>query len=222
MKKKILVIEDESSINDLICMNLEISGYEPVPFYDGLEVSRHLVRDKKYQLALLDIMLPGKNGFELMEELKNADIPVIYLTAKGDLSSKVKGLRNGAEDYIVKPFEMLELLTRVHKVLERFHNQDFTEIHIKDVVIFPEQRIVKKDGNDIYLQPMEFDYLMAFVKYKNVVITREQLLNILWGVNFQGETRTVDVHVGILRKKLDFHDIIITVPRIGYRMEVRE
>lgn len=222
MKKKILVIEDEPSINDLICMNLEVSGYEPVPFYDGLEVSRHLVREKKYHLALLDIMLPGKNGFELMDELKNAAIPVIYLTAKGDLSSKVKGLRNGAEDYIVKPFEMLELLTRVHKVLERFHKQDLTEIYIKDVVIFPEQRIVKKAGKDIYLQPMEFDYLMAFVKYKNVVITREQLLNMLWGVHFEGETRTVDVHVGILRKKLDFHDVIMTVPRIGYRMEVRE
>lgn len=217
--KRILVIEDEAAINDLICMNLEIAGYEPAPFFDGAEFSSHLKEHHGYDLALLDIMLPGKDGFELLEELKVYDIPVIYLTAKGDLPSKVKGLRSGAEDYIVKPFEMLELLVRVDKVLSRFQ-KDMEEIRIKDVVINEQKRTVVKNGVEIALQPMEFNCLLTFWKYRNRVITREQILNILWGVEFEGESRTVDVHVGNLRKKLDFGDVIKTVPRVGYRMEV--
>ena len=126
--KKILVIEDENAINDLICMNLEIAGYEAIPFFDGEEFSQHLKEQDEYDLALLDIMLPGKDGFELLEELKEHKIPVIYLTAKGDLPSKVKGLRSGAEDYIVKPFEMLELLVRLDNVLKRFGREQVEEI----------------------------------------------------------------------------------------------
>lgn len=218
--KKILVIEDEIAINDLICMNLEVAGYEPVPFFDGEEFSNHLKGEDDYDLALLDIMLPGKDGFILLEELKEHKIPVIYLTAKGDLPSKVRGLRSGAEDYIVKPFEMLELLVRVDNVLKRFVKEDSEEIHIRDVVINEKKRTVYKSGVEISLQPMEFDCLLVFWKYRNRVMTREQILNILWGVDFEGESRTVDVHVGNIRKKLDFSDVIITVPRVGYRMEV--
>lgn len=217
---RILVIEDENAINDLICMNLEIAGYEPIPFMDGIEVSSHLKEYKSYDLALLDIMLPGKDGFELLDELKKAEIPVIYLTAKGDLPSKVKGLKNGAEDYIVKPFEMLELLVRIDKVLTRYKKEVPEIIQIKDVIIDEEKRIVTRNSKEISLQPMEFDCLLTFWKYRNRVISREQILHILWGVDFQGETRTVDVHVGNIRKKLDLYDVIITVPRIGYRMEV--
>lgn len=218
--KKILVIEDENAINDLICMNLEIAGYDPIPFFDGEEFSRHLTEQDNYDLALLDIMLPGKDGFVLLEELKEHHIPVIYLTAKGDLPSKVKGLRSGAEDYIVKPFEMLEMLVRVDNVLKRFGNKEPEEIHIKDVVINEKKRTVYKNGMEISMQPMEFDCLLVFWKYRNRVMTRDQILNILWGVDFEGESRTVDVHVGNIRKKLDFADVIITVPRVGYRMEV--
>ncbi|MEY8392833.1 DNA-binding response regulator [Lachnospiraceae bacterium] len=218
--KKILVIEDENAINDLICMNLEVAGYEPVPFFDGEEFSLQLKKEDDYDLALLDIMLPGKDGFILLEELKEHNIPVIYLTAKGDLPSKVKGLRNGAEDYIVKPFEMLELLVRVDNVLKRFANEDSEEIHIRDVVINEKKRTVYKNGVLIPMQPMEFDCLLIFWKYRNRVLTRDQILNILWGVDFEGESRTVDVHVGNIRKKLNFTDVIITVPRVGYRMEV--
>ena len=218
--KKILVIEDEIAINELICMNLEVAGYEPVPFFDGEEFSNHLKGEDDYDLALLDIMLPGKDGFILLEELKEHKIPVIYLTAKGDLPSKVRGLRSGAEDYIVKPFEMLELLVRVDNVLKRFVKEDSEEIHIRDVVINEKKRTVYKSGVEISLQPMEFDCLLVFWKYRNRVMTREQILNILWGVDFEGESRTVDVHVGNIRKKLDFTDVIITVPRVGYRMEV--
>ncbi len=219
--KKILVIEDENSINDLICMNLEIAGYRPVAFFSGNEVSQHLKENHNYDLALLDIMLPGKDGFELLEELKEYRIPVIYLTAKGDLPSKIKGLRNGAEDYIVKPFEMLELLVRMDNVLKRYGKEE-EEIRIKDVVINEKKRTIYKNGVEISMQPMEFDCLLAFWKYRNRVMTREQILNILWGVDFEGESRTVDVHVGNIRKKLDFSDVIITVPRIGYRMEISE
>lgn len=218
--KKILVIEDEAAINDLICMNLEIAGYEAVPFFDGAKFSEHLKGCREYDLALLDIMLPGKDGFALLEELKACRIPVIYLTAKGDLPSKVKGLRSGAEDYIVKPFEMLELLVRIDNVLKRFSAEDEEEIRIKDVVIDAKKRTVLKNGAEVQMQPMEFDCLLAFWKYRNRVMTREQILNLLWGVEFGGESRTVDVHVGNIRKKLDFADVIITVPRVGYRMEV--
>jgi DNA-binding response OmpR family regulator len=218
--EKILVIEDETAINDLICLNLEIAGYEPSAFFDGAEFSRHLAENDNYDLALLDIMLPGKDGFALLEELKEHGIPVIYLTAKGDLPSKVKGLRSGAEDYIVKPFEMLELLVRIDKVLCRARKDSEEEIRIKDVVINEQRRTVMKNGKEIALQPMEFNCLLTFWKYRNRVLTREQMLNILWGVDFDGESRTVDVHVGNLRKKLEFGDVIKTVPRVGYRMEV--
>ena len=182
----------------------------------------HLAEKADYDLALLDIMLPGKDGFALLKELKAHGIPVIYLTAKGDLPSKIKGLKSGAEDYIVKPFEMLELLVRMDNVLKRYGKEDTEEIRIKDVVIDEKKRVVEKGGKEISLQPMEFDCLMAFWKYRNRVITRDQILNMLWGVDFDGESRTVDVHVANIRKKLDFFDVIITVPRVGYRMEVLE
>ena len=217
--KRILVIEDETAINELICMNLEIAWYKPVPFFDGAKFSTHLKQEDAYDLALLDIMLPGKDGFELLEELKEHRIPVIYLTAKGDLQSKVAGLRSGAEDYLVKPFEMLELLVRIDKVLSRFQEAE-EEIHIRNVTINEKKHTVYKDGKEVCLRPMEFACLLAFWKYRNRVMTREQMLQILWGVDFEGETRTVDVHVGNLRKKLDFSEVIITIPRVGYRMEV--
>lgn len=223
MPHKILVIEDEEHINELICLNLETAGYEPVPFYDGAELSRRLTGPEppRCSLALLDVMLPGKDGFALLPELKALGIPVIFLTAKGDLHSKVKGLTDGAEDYIVKPFEMLELLVRVEKVLSRFQKEE--DCHrIRDVEIFPKERIVRKNGTVIPFKPMEFDCLMLLVRYKNIALSREQLLQMLWGVEFEGETRTIDVHIGRIRKKLDFQDVIKTVPRIGYRLEDRE
>ena len=165
-------------------------------------------------------MLPGKDGFELLPELKALEIPVIFLTARGDLNSKVKGLTDGAEDYMVKPFEMLELLVRVEKVLSRFQKEE-ESYRIQDVEIYPKERIVRKAGTDIPFKPMEFDCLMLLVRYKNIALSREQLLQMLWGVEFEGETRTIDVHIGRIRKKLGFQDVIKTVPRIGYRLEDR-
>ena len=171
-------------------------------------------------MAVLDVMPPGKDGFALLPEYQEAGIPVLFLTAKGDVCSKVKGLKEGAEDYLVKPFEMLELLVRIEKILERHRNDD-TEIKILDVTIYPKRRIVKKAGTEVHLKPMEFDCLLLLAKYPNLAITREQMLEKLWGVSFDGETRTIDVHVGRIRKKLGLEEVIRTVPRIGYRLEVK-
>ncbi len=218
MKANILVIEDAEHINELVCINLETAGYTAVPFYDGDAVSTHLKEEVHYDLALLDVMLPGKDGFALLPELQAKKIPVIFLTARGDLPSKVRGLKDGAEDYLVKPFEMLELLVRVEKVLSRYHKEE-ESLRVLDVEIFPKERIVKKAGVEIPFKPMEFDCLMLLVKYKNIAISREELLRSLWGVEFEGETRTIDVHIARIRKKLDFQEVIKTVPRIGYRLE---
>lgn len=136
-----------------------------------------------------------------MPELKRFGIPVIFLTAKADLSSKVKGLKEGAEDYIVKPFEMLEVMVRLEKVLER-HGSTQEQLQIDDVIIDTVSHTVTKNGEEIYLKPMEYNCLMMFVKSPNKALSREQLLSGLWGVEFEGETRTVDAHVGRIRKKL--------------------
>ncbi|HIU76645.1 MAG TPA: response regulator transcription factor [Candidatus Pelethocola excrementipullorum] len=221
MRECILVVEDDAAINDLICMSLEAAGYRTRPFFDGDRVFEFLVEDcgEEFGLALVDVMIPGRDGFELLPEFKERGIPVIYLTAKGDVTSKIKGLKSGAEDYVVKPFEMLELLVRIEKVLDRF-GKGTEEIRIGDVVIYPLMRKVLKGGEEVPLKPMEFDCLLLFVKNKNIALTREQLLHSLWGVEFDGETRTIDVHVGRIRKKLGWQEVIRTIPRIGYRLEV--
>lgn len=221
MSIRILVIEDEESINDLICMNLEVAGYEPIPFLDGAEVSESLLADSAYDCALVDVMLPGKNGFELLPQLRSCGIPVIFLTAKGEVQDKVRGLREGAEDYIVKPFEMLELMVRIEKVLKR-NGVSETVIRILDVEIDTEKRMVTKGGEEIYLKPMEYECLLMFARHKNKALTRKQILGALWGMEFDGETRTVDAHVGRIRKKLDWGNVIRTIPTIGYRLEVDE
>lgn len=218
MKNKILVIEDDTAISDLICMNLTVAGYETTAVYDGDEAEILLRDNQDFDLALLDVMLPGKDGFELMDSMKQARIPVIYLTAKSDVGSKIKGLRSGAEDYIVKPFEVLELLVRVEKVLERTGRQ-ISRITVGDVEINLTEHHVTKGGEEVNLKPLEYDLLVLLAKNKNMAFTREQLLNQVWGSDYLGETRTVDVHIGQLRKKLDLFDAIKTIPKIGYRLE---
>ena len=215
----ILVIEDEEAINDLICMNLEVTGYKVTSFFDGEEVSKSLRTNHSYDCALVDVMLPGKDGFALLPELKNYKIPVIFLTARGEVQNKVRGLKEGAEDYIVKPFEMLELLVRIEKVLER-NGKNNHFIRIYDVEIDTEKRIVTKAGKEVYLKPMEYECLLMFARHKNKALTRGQILGALWGMEFEGETRTVDAHVGRIRKKLDWGNVIKTIPTIGYRLEV--
>lgn len=221
MSIKILVIEDEEAINDVISMSLRATGYEVISFLDGDDASVSLEKGHDYDCAVVDIMLPGKDGFALLPELQKYEIPVIFLTAKGELQDKVKGLTGGAEDYMVKPFEMLELLISIDKILKR--RGSFQEkISIYDVVIDREKRVVTKGGQEVYLKPMEFDCLMMLARNKNRALTRSQLLGALWGMEFEGETRTVDAHIGRIRKKLGFEDVIKTIPRIGYRLEVEE
>lgn len=218
MKNRILVIEDETAISELICMNLTVAGYETEPVFDGLEAEELLKEDKNFDLALLDVMLPGKDGFELMDTMQEVGIPVIYLTAKSDVASKIRGLRSGAEDYIVKPFEVLELLVRVEKVLERTGRQ-IGCLSFADVEINLSEHQVLKSGKTVNLKPLEYDLLVLLAKNKNMAFTREQLLNQVWGSDYLGETRTVDVHIGQLRKKLGLSEIIVTIPKIGYRLE---
>lgn len=218
MANRILVVEDDTAISELICMNLEVTGYEVVPVLDGNEVEGTLEKEEVFDLALLDIMLPGKDGFELLGVMKKYGIPVIYITAKADVNSKIKGLRSGAEDYIVKPFEVLELLVRVEKVLERTGKQKEI-IQVKDLEIHLSEHKVTRNGQTVSLKPMEYDLLVLLAKNKNVAFTREQMLNEVWGSNYLGETRTIDVHIGQLRRKLDLSDVIKTIPKIGYRLE---
>ena len=218
MKARILVIEDEPAINNLLCMNLEVTGYQTVSYLDGNDASEGIAWDHEFQCALVDIMLPGKDGYTLLPELNHYGIPVIFLTARADIASKVKGLKEGAEDYIVKPFEMLEVMVRLEKVLERHGNLQ-EQIQIDDITIDTISHTVTRNGEEIYLKPMEYNCLMMFVRNPNKALTREQLLAGLWGVEFEGETRTVDAHVGRIRKKLGWQDRIKTIPRIGYRLE---
>ena len=218
MVNRILVVEDDTAISELICMNLEVAGYEVLPVQDGDAVEEVVKNDQPIDLALLDIMLPGRDGFELLEVMKQYSVPVIYITAKGDVSSKIKGLRSGAEDYIVKPFEILELLVRIEKVLERTGKQREI-IQVSDLEIHLSEHKVTRGGQPISLKPMEYDLLVLLAKNKNVAFTREQLLNEVWGSNYLGETRTIDVHIGQLRKKLNLAGVIKTTPKIGYRLE---
>lgn len=201
-KNRILIIEDEEAIAKMIAMNLRVANYETRIYQDGLEAEQGLQEDHMYDLALLDVMLPGKNGFELLEDMKRYDIPVIFLTAKDDLDSKIQGLTGGAEDYLVKPFEILELMVRMEKVLER-RNKLEPVIRILDMEINMEEHTVRKNGVEIPLKPMEFELLAVLAKNKNRAISRENLLRMVWGVDYMGETRTVDVHIGQLRKSWD-------------------
>jgi DNA-binding response OmpR family regulator len=217
-KNRILIVEDEPAIGRMLDMNLRVVGYDTKWFDDGTAAVAALQYDHGFDLAVLDIMVPGRDGFQIMEELKPYEIPVIFLTAKGDIDSKVRGLSGGAEDYLVKPFEMLELLLRIEKILKR-RNSVSSVIRVLDLEIDTGEHTVKKSGQEILLKPMEFDLLVVLAKNKNRAISREKLLSMVWGTDFMGESRTVDVHIAQLRKKLDLGTHIKTVSKLGYRLE---
>lgn len=218
MKNRILVIEDDLDISNLICMNLEVTGYEARPVYDGAEVEPLLASGETFDLALLDLMLPGKDGISLIRPLLAHQIPSICLTAKGDVMSKVQGLKQGAEDYMVKPFEILELLVRIEKVLARTGKLKKT-ITFRDMTVDLARRRVWEAGQEVALRPTEFLLLTVFLQNRNMVLNRDRLLDLVWGADFPGETRTVDVHVAKLRKKLVSCSAIVTVPKGGYLFE---
>lgn len=220
MKNKILIIEDEGAISQLLAMNLEAVGYETEICEDGKEAEDYLTKYEREaaDLALVDIMLPKKDGFQLMDYFQKYKIPVIYLTAKADVGSKVKGLKLGAEDYIVKPFEVLELLVRMEKALER--NGKLSSLLIyKGLTMDLAKHKVYEDGKEISLKPMEFSLLSVFLKNRNVVLGRDRLLNMVWGSEYYGETRTVDVHIARLRKKIKACNDIVTIPKARYLLE---
>ena len=215
--RRILVVEDDEGINRLICMNLSVAGYETVPVFDGAEALRRIGGGERFDLALLDIMLPNIDGFQLLAPLRARGIPVIYLTAKNDVESKVQGLQSGAEDYIVKPFEILELLVRIEKVLARCGAAE-SVLRVGGVEIHTGERSVLVRGEPVALTPILFDLLLLFARNRNIALSRERILASVWGSDFLGESRTVDIHISQLRKKTELN--IVSVPKIGYRLEV--
>ena len=171
-----------------------------------------------YDLVLLDIMLPGEDGFSVMEQVRHKETPVIFLTALQDVSDKVKGLRLGAEDYIVKPFEAVELLARIEVVLRRVHKSN-SLLTYDDIAVDVDRHTVTKGGTAITLTPREFELLVFFMQNVDIALTRERLLASVWGYRFEGESRTVDIHVQQLRRKMGLKGKLITIPKLGYRLE---
>lgn len=215
---KVLIVEDEKPIRDLIDIQLSAAGYSCITASDGMEAS-DLIETKIFDLILLDIMLPGINGYELMEYIQPTGIPVIFITAKYEVRDRVKGLRLGADDYIVKPFDIVELLARVETVLRRYHKADSCA-EIEDVIIDFDAHTAYKNGRKLDLTAKEFGLLSLFVHNKNIALYRETLYEKVWEGEFDGDSRTVELHVQRLRKKLGWEHCLVTVYKIGYRLEV--
>ena len=213
--QKILIVKDEEAIGILMCRTLLGEGYGCDWIRDGTEAAKRLER-ASYALVLLDIMLPGADGYEIMDYIAPLEIPVIFLTAKASVADRVKGLRMGADDYLTKPFEIIELLARVESVLRRYHKteQVLTE---GDLVVDTASRTVTKKGETISLTKKEFDLLLLFVRNKNIALYRETIYERIWGGEYMGDSRTVDLHVQRMRKKAGLEEQIQTVYRVGYR-----
>lgn len=218
---RITVVEDETAIRELIRLNLELAGYEVQEAKDGLE-GLNLIRNGSTDLVLLDIMMPKMDGYTLLEELKKNNIAVICLTAKDSVRDKVKGLELGADDYMTKPFDSMELLARVKAVLRRTGVDKASDVakavSYRDIILEPDQHRVSKNGQEVPLTLKEFELLAYLIDHKGNVLTREQLLSQIWGYDYEGNTRTVDMHVQRLRTKLAL-DTIKTVYKVGYRLE---
>ena len=215
---KILIVEDEEPISDLIRMNLVKAGYRCVCAFDG-NAAADRISQERFDLILLDIMLPGMNGYELLPYIKSLDIPVIFLTAMGTLDQRVHGLRAGADDYITKPFEIVELLARVETVLRRYHKTEDV-LQVEDVTIDIPSRVVMQNGMQVMLTMKEFELLLLFARNRNIALYRETIYENVWESNYLGDSRTVDLHVQRLRKKLGWEDKIKSVYKVGYRLEV--
>ena len=212
----ILIVEDEIHINSLISKSLTLTGHRCKSAYDGLEALK-MTEEGSFDLIILDVMLPGLTGFELIKYVK--DIPVIFVTAKAGLGDKLKGLGLGADDYIVKPFEMQELLARVTAVLRRVKRENNT-FSFDNVLVDFDKRCVYLDGAEVKLTPKEYDLLETLILNRNIALTRDRLLTLVWDMDFEGDTRTVDIHIQQLRKKLGLKNRIISLYKIGYRFEI--
>ncbi len=214
---KILIAEDEEPIANLIRMNLKKAGYDCDCAFDGQEAADRM-ENGHYDLVLLDIMLPKINGYELMEYAKTLNLPVIFITAIDSTENKVKGLKMGAEDYIAKPFEIVELLARVETVLRRYNKLGKT-IRILDVEIDLDSRIVMQNGQQVLLTLKEYELLLFFARNPNIALYRESIYEQVWEKEYTGDSRTVDLHVQRLKKKLGWDGHICAVYKIGYRLE---
>lgn len=214
---KILIAEDEEPIANLIRMNLKKAGYACECAYDGQEAADRM-EEGHYDLLLLDIMLPKINGYELMEYAKSIQLPVIFITAMDSTENKVKGLKMGAEDYLAKPFEIVELLARVEAVLRRC-NKIGRILHVLDVDIDLSSRTVMQDGKQILLTLKEYELLLFFARNPNIALYREVIYEQVWEKEYTGDSRTVDLHVQRLKKKLGWDKHICAVYKIGYRLE---
>lgn len=212
---QILVVEDEKNISALICMALSQTGYRCEAAYDG-EAAADMIEQKRYDLILLDVMLPKIDGFELIEYIKDYEIPAIFITAKSAVSDRVKGLNLGADDYITKPFDVSELQARVEAVLRRY-NKSVTHFSFDDIEVDSESMLVTKGGEVVDLTIKEFEILLLFLRNKNIALYREMIYEKVWQEPYMGDTRTVDLHIQRLRKKLDIKDKIQSVFKIGYR-----
>ena len=216
---QILIVEDDENISKMLAATLSIGGYGYAQCGDGLEAVERITAGN-YDLILLDVMLPGADGFAVLDTIRarGCETPVIFLTALGAVADKVKGLRGGAEDYIVKPFEAVELLARIEVVLRRAGKSEM-RLRYGDIRVDIERHTVTKAGVPIVLTPKEFDVLVFFMRNIDVAITREQLLSNIWEYNYTGESRTVDIHVQQVRRKLGLQGKLITIPKLGYRLE---
>lgn len=216
----ILIVEDEKPIANLISISLENAGYQCDLAFSGTEALEY-IDSKIYDLILLDIMLPEVDGFELMDYIYPLDIPVIFLTAKSDVKDKVRGLNMGAEDYIVKPFDVAELLARVDVVLRRYNKKKMV-LNIKDLEINLVSRSVKKNNKDIPLTPKEFDLLALFAQNPNIALFRDVIYERVWGGDYEGDSRTVDLHIQRMRKKVGLEMELKTIYKVGYRLELKD
>lgn len=215
---KILIVEDEAPISNLISMSLEKAGYQCECVFDGMEAADRL-EEEHYDLVLLDIMLPKVDGYELMEYIQPRGIPVIFLTAKSNVEDTVRGLEMGAEDYLTKPFEIVELLARVEVVLRRYDKNE-QYLRVEDVEVNTCSRTVTKDKKVVRLTNKEYELLLMFIKNKNIALFRDVIYERIWEKDYTGESRTVDLHVQRLKRKLGWEDKIKTIYKIGYRLEV--
>ncbi len=214
----ILIVEDEKPISDLLKLSLTKAGYHCTCIYNGTEAANKLETDL-FDLILLDVMLPGLSGFELMDYIRDIGTPVIFITAKNALSDRVKGLRMGAEDYIVKPFEILELLARVEGVLRR-HGKLETTITMDDLTINTLSMTVTRNGAEIPLTKKEYDILLLFARNPGIVLYKSTIYERVWGGEYPDSTRTVELHIQRMKKKVGWEQRIKPVYAIGYRLEV--
>lgn len=217
---KILIVDDEKPICDLIDLNLSAAGYHCTSVQDGAAAIR-MIEEGKYDLILLDVMLPGVDGYDIMEYIRPLQVPVIFITARYEVKDRVRGLKLGADDYLVKPFDVVELVARVEAVLRRY-NKTEQRLTAGDVTVDVEAHRVMKGKKQIELTNKEFGLLLLFMKNKNVALFRETLYEKVWEGEYFADSRTLDLHVQRLRKKLGWEHCLVAVYKVGYRLEVSD